>query len=524
MNSLYSLLSKQNINTQNFLESFFGSSRDFFFSVVLNEHGVFEYSYANKNYTEFLYNGLNVPVEGRLFGNELKKETAGEVINKFHTVLKERKNKTISVLFNLNGRSNVLTADLIPLIDAGNRASSVFVCAKDSTEKYMMESELIKSKNEAEEANRMKSALLTNMSHEIRTPLNGIIGFSELLRDEVDSDYHREMTISILQSAKRLLGTLQSIMELSRLESAPTPLYNSKIDLLYLLDKISAEFENTAYAKNLYFRKDFPELKIFLHIDDYLFTQAVRSILENAVKFTKQGGVTLRVYSKYEDEHYYAFIEIIDTGIGIEEKDQKVIFDKFIQVSAGHNRDYEGMGLGLTLAKLAVELLKGEIALKSRVNAGTKVQLKFSALIGDKPETAVLKQYPALLPEETKKILVVEDNYYNQKLLSFYINSDYEIDFAFNGDKALELIQGNKYCCAIMDIDLGPGMNGLDILNFIKKQEQLKYLPVIAITGFSSVHDRNNLLSKGFDAYISKPFEKETVVSVLNQFMQAEMS
>jgi signal transduction histidine kinase/ActR/RegA family two-component response regulator len=518
MQSLLQFLLSENISHSDFTRLYFDNTKDFFFTITKKTPGLFEYGYANDAYLNLLE--ADMPLAGTLFGTGLAPDALQQITGVFESVLTENKIINTPVTITVKGKKVHLTVSVLPLADKENCIKHLFVYAKDNSSNVNTEKELIKAKKEAEEANKLKTALMTNMSHEIRTPLNGIIGFAELLRDELDNDFHREMSINIRQSAKRLLTTLNSILELSRLESSPIPVYNSKVNLADILSKASAEFEHLAYNKNLYFLKDFPSENIYMHIDDYLFRQIIQSVLENAIKFTNSGGVTIRVYTKTIQDVYYAFIEITDTGIGIAEQDQEIIFEKFRQASQGHNRSHEGMGLGLTLAKLMTELLKGEISLQSTVNIGTKIQLKFPALKDIKDSQA---EYPITKNKQEdnilKKLLIVEDNLYNQKLFSLFISNEYTLDFANNGETAMRLLSSEKYQCVIMDIDLGPGLNGIDVLNYIRKQEKIQHLPVIAITGFATAADENNFLAKGFNGYISKPFDKEVILAVLNQFM-----
>jgi signal transduction histidine kinase/CheY-like chemotaxis protein len=518
MQSLLHFLLSENLGHSDLLYSYFDNSDDYFFTIKKSNSGFYEYGYANNAFLKFFDSGISIA--GQLFGSVLPPEQVNFITNIFEKVFVDKTSVTASVNVNIRGNKTSLAATILPLFDSENKVNHLLIHAKDNSENLRIEEELIKTKCEAEEANRLKTALLTNMSHEIRTPLNGIMGFAELLRDELDNDYHREMSISIRQSAKRLLTTLHSIMELSRLEAAPTPVYNTRVNLIDLINKSAGEYELSAYNKSLYLLKDFPSEQVSLHVDDYLFQQILQSILENAIKFTKSGGITIRVYTKTINEVYYAFIDIIDTGIGIAENDQKIIFDKFRQVSQGHNRSYDGLGLGLTLAKLMTELLKGEISLQSTVNIGTKIQLKFPALKEFVNEQVGVSGILNISEgNKMKKLLVVEDNIFNQKLFSLYISKEFSLDFADNGETAMRLLSTNKYLCVIMDIDLGPGLNGIDVLNFIRKQEKLKSLPVFVITGFATAADENNLLAKGFDAYISKPFDKEAIQNLLSEFI-----
>lgn len=248
---------------------------------------------------------------------------------------------------------------------------------RDVTKEKEIEAELREEKKKAEDANRLKSGILTNMSHELRTPLNGILGFSTLIADSVDLEEIREMTMYIQDSGQRLLRTLNLIIEISAIDSGNFEADYQKVDLNEMIRKIVRDFKVEADVKKL--KIIFSDsLTTFPVVTDLKYTHgAIENMVDNAIKFTNKGSVRISV----EKEKDYAVIHIADTGIGISEKKQKLIFEDFQQESMGHNRIYEGTGLGLSLAKKYVEKLNGFIRLKSKVGEGST----FSIYIPEKP-------------------------------------------------------------------------------------------------------------------------------------------
>ena len=242
---------------------------------------------------------------------------------------------------------------------------------RDVSLEKKMEADLLEEKKKVEEANRLKSAILTNMSHELRTPLNGILGFSTLISDSADIEEIKEMTQYIQESGQRLLRTLNLVIEISAMEAGNFEADFQEIDLNDVIRKLVRNYKEDAVKKNLKINFDDP-LSSFLMVTDLKFIHgAIENILDNAIKFTNEGSVNVSVVKVTQGDKDYDVISIADTGIGISEKNQKIIFEDFQQESKGYSRVYEGTGLGLSLAKKYVELLGGFIKLASKVGDGS---------------------------------------------------------------------------------------------------------------------------------------------------------
>ncbi len=262
-------------------------------------------------------------------------------------------------------------AVIFPIFGDDGKVIRYAAIKRDVTLEKEIERELMVEKKKAEEANRLKTGILTNMSHELRTPLNGILGFSTLISDSGDLAEIREMTSYIQESGQRLLRTLNLVIEISAMESGNFEPDYHEIDLNDVIRKIVREFKEEAEKKNLEIKFDDP-LTSFPIISDLKFTHgAIESLVDNAIKFTNEGSVDISIETQKEQDKNYVVINVCDTGIGISEKNQKVIFEDFQQESMGYNRVYEGTGLGLSLAKKYVELLGGFIKLKSKVGEGS---------------------------------------------------------------------------------------------------------------------------------------------------------
>jgi len=242
---------------------------------------------------------------------------------------------------------------------------------RDNTERKKLELDLILAKDKAEEMDRLKTTFLANMSHELNTPMSGIIGFSELLLSEMDNKNHREMAKIIHKSSKRLNETLNSILDLSKIESQNQPLKLANFDLVTMMQECKYAFTEAANKKNIEFNIESSHPRIVINSDSAIVHKVFCNVIDNAIKYTDKGEVKVKI-SEIEDKVVF---NVKDTGIGIPQENLDHIFEPFRQGSEGLNRKYEGMGLGLTITKKYVELLNGKINFDSEQGQGTEVTI-----------------------------------------------------------------------------------------------------------------------------------------------------
>lgn len=251
---------------------------------------------------------------------------------------------------------------------------------EDITEKKLMLDELIVAKNRAEESARVKSSLLANMSHEFRTPLIGVLGFSQLLAADLKDDEQLEMARGINQAGNRLLDTLDGVLNLSELSSIESSLKFGKINVAELLKEFSTTHLNQAIEKNLEMKLKLTGEELFVLAESDLLKRSICKIYDNAIKYTTKGTVTISAERKRDTDKDWILISICDTGIGIAERDQEIIFEAFRQASEGYTRDFEGCGLGLTLSKAMIEVMHGRITVTSQPSIGSEFTIWLPAL------------------------------------------------------------------------------------------------------------------------------------------------
>ncbi len=256
--------------------------------------------------------------------------------------------------------------------------SSLIVQLNDYTKYRQFELDLVKAKEEANAISRMKSSFLANMSHEIRTPMNGIIGFSALLKEDLTDPGQLDMAVRVYDSAIKLMETLEAVIDLSNLEAEHMVPEKRHLDLKELLNQIFYEFKDVASRKSLNFEIVLPEEDVRLFVDESILVKVMRQIVSNAIKFTSSGRLAIGLNVEHFKTHKLVAISVEDTGIGISLKDQEMIFDDFRQVSEGAGRNYEGIGIGLSIVKRLCEMIDAQIAIKSTPGKGSRFTLLFT--------------------------------------------------------------------------------------------------------------------------------------------------
>lgn len=396
---------------------------------------------------------------------------------------------------------------------------------RDITDKRNATKELIRAKEDAERVNKLKSGFLANMSHELRTPLNGILGFSEILLSILDNEDSKDMAKTIHTSGKRLLKTLNLILDLSRVEANKQDIKLQPVELNRFMSKLVRLFEAMAVRKNLALNFVSQQPEINLLTDPNLLEHVVNDLINNAIKFTNKGAVTISLELNLQDAKKCVLIKVIDSGIGIPRHQQEYIFDAFRQASEGYERSHEGTGLGLTISKGYVELLGGIISLKSEQGLGSEFCICFpkeylqvdlpaaedSELPAGKGDFTVAKPLVTLA-----RILLIDDDVVSHKLANRMLKGIVNVDSASSGEEGLKLINSLQYSAILLDIHLGAGINGLAVIKEIRQIESYKDTPVIALTAYSMLGDKEKFLSMGFNHYISKPFSQKDITQIIS--------
>jgi PAS domain S-box-containing protein len=389
---------------------------------------------------------------------------------------------------------------------------------RDVTQRKQTEIELIKSKEKAEESDRLKSAFLSNMSHEIRTPMNGIMGFASLLRrPNLTGEKQLEYVDLIEKSGLRMLSIINDIIDISKIESGQMSLYKEKINLLSLLKNLYDFFLPEIIQKGLKFNfnNEIQDSSILIETDHDKLYAILSNLIKNAIKFTKTGKIEFgcRIQNSYLE--FY----VRDTGIGIPEGQLDLIFERFRQGSESHSRDYEGSGLGLAISKAYVEMLGGKIRAESIPEQGSVFYftIKFNSSINQQ-ETIEIKSNTSTTPISNKlKIIIAEDNDVTLLLLQNYLQSFASVIYvASNGLQVVNICKMHEDADMIfMDIKM-PIYSGYEATKQIR--EFNKDIIIVAQTAYAMSDEEQKAYNAGCNDYISKPYTEEDISLIIQKW------
>ena len=405
-----------------------------------------------------------------------------------------------------------------PITNEKNEIISVAAMAMDITEKKQTETAILKSKEEAEEANHAKSEFLSIMSHELRTPLNAILGFTQLLNYEKTLSNEQQSHLNEINNAGNLLLELvNQILDLSRIEKGHVQLSIEKIDLCSMFEKCHSMVSPLALKNNI-------TLNIETQIDGYVIAdytrlkQVMLNLLSNAIKYNNENGsITTNVSLKESSVR----ISIIDTGTGIADEFLSEIFQPFNRLS--NDSTIEGTGIGLSISKQLIEMMGGSIGVSSKINDGSIFWIELPGALNtnisiEKNESQ-LKKSTIVNPEQCKSnILVAEDNPTNQALILNQLKSfGYTVDMVANGQEALDQLAINTYDLLITDCNM-PVMDGYNLVKNIREGGNT-ILPIIAITADAFPERKRKCKEAGANDHLVKPVDLSTLKKVVSKYL-----
>lgn len=378
--------------------------------------------------------------------------------------------------------------------------------------------QLEKAKIKAEESDLLKTAFLTNLSHEIRTPMNAIVGFSDLLENEKLGELEKVEYLNIIkQSGKNLVSIIDDLVEMSKIDSNQiTPNYTSVnieecLTELYHAIKITIPKE-----KNIDFRliKDENLVDATILTDEIKLKQILINLITNAIKFTHEGFISFGF--KTDLKKKIVTFSVQDTGIGIAEEQQTVVFDRFRRIDGDYSIKVVGLGLGLAISKAYVEMLGGTISIQSKVNQGSTFTFSIPLILDENKKIKAIENQgnTSSQPNIRATILIAEDDNINFLLIEKILQlKNHNIIRAKNGLEAVEICRTNtKVDLVLMDIKM-PEMNGYEAIEVIKNRRP--ELPIIAQTAYSSVEEQEKIKTAGFTNYITKPINKQALFDAI---------
>lgn len=388
------------------------------------------------------------------------------------------------------------------------------------------------------QANNAKSQFLANMSHEIRTPINGILGMGNIILKECKDEKIREYANNIQSAGQLLLSIVNDILDISKIESGKLEIIPIRYQLFSVLNDCYNLIKAKLQDKSLEFSMDVNEkIPLWLHGDEVRIRQIINNFLSNAVKYTKDGTVTLCIdYEVISDEQIQLIISVKDTGIGIKKEDLGKLFDSFIRIEEKRNRNIEGTGLGLSLTKKLVDLMHGEISVDSTYGEGSCFTVKIPQKVVDAtPMGAFNKRYQQyqnsleckklLIKAPEAKILIVDDVEMNLKVLEGILKeTEIQIDTAVSGMECLELIKKRQYNLIFLD-HMMPEMDGIETLQNIHSLacNPNREIPIIMLTANAIVGAKEEYIKHGFTDYLAKPVREIELLEMLQKYLPKEL-
>ncbi len=485
--------------------------------LYVNEAGEQISGYSFYDLQELNYQDIVHPDDQALVVDNHRKRLRGEkVSNSYQFRLIHKNGNIVNVLISAGAISY-----------HGQKA--ILGTLKDITNQKKYEDALIHEKKQAEQATKSKSMFLAGMSHEIRNHLNSIIGIADVLKETKLTDEQMEYLNIIDVSGNNLLNIINEILDFSKIESGHVILEKEEFSISKVVNDVISLHEINAKKTNLYLKADISkEINDIVIGDPVRVSQVLINLVSNALKFTDNGGITIKVVpdirqksGKAKNDIAIKFM-VIDTGIGISKDSQNKLFKPFSQTHAAVERKKGGTGLGLVISMHLVEMMQGKIGIVSDVGKGStfwftaKFQISSAELLKGEPGANTT------LTNNRIKILLVEDNVLNQHLTtSILTKGGYKTDVAENGKVGLDLYKKNIYNIVLMDIQM-PVMDGIEATRMIRKFEKTaagnnRRAKIIAVTAHTKEGEKQRLFEAGMDLYLSKPFKSSDLIDLIKK-------
>jgi len=471
-----------------------------------------KYIYANEMLCQMWKTSLD-KVIGNDDGTFFDSETAAQIKKVDQQTLSQGKKVCAEENVTLSGQNltSIYKSTKLPLRNTKGEVYALLGVSTDITE-------LVNAKKAADNANLAKSQFLSNMSHEIRTPLNGVLGIGQLLEHTELNDEQRKLLETMNRSGDNLVSIINDILDYSKIESGKVELEQIPFNLKELIEDIIKLLLPSAKEKNISINFTSNEKRWSLIGDSTRIRQVITNLLGNAIKFTEKGKITVSLMLKSQTKEKVSFVlSIIDTGIGINEQHVLSIFDDFSQADNTITRKHGGTGLGLTISQKLVQLMSGEISVKSQLGKGS--EFSFTLCLNKGEYQHQERRESAIENHQQSNILLVEDDKVNQIVATKMLKKfNCEVTIANHGEEAIQLLSDNEFDIVFMDIQM-PVMNGIEATKIIRNDKNNPVI-IVALTANVMKGNKDECLKSGMDDVLFKPLQMKDLDSMLTKWLK----
>ena len=453
----------------------------------------------------------------------------GKIVMPWDKALKGKKMVTGTLLRlpNKDGKMMTLVANCSPIIGAKGEYAGVLTSFEDVTDLERHKVDLARAKMTADNANQAKSEFLARMSHEIRTPMNAILGYAEVLRENMEEDptVRQKHLTTIHSSGEHLLALINDILDLSKIESGQMTLEQTPISIFNLMQEVVSVLKMKADDKGIFLRAEYgTAMPVSINTDSVRLRQSIINLVGNAIKFTDKGGVTIRTELVRKKKSMMLSVSVQDTGIGMTSEACNKIFQPFSQADTSITRRFGGTGLGLAICKELAEKMGGSITVDSVQGEGSTFNLMID--IGDISGIEMIsardaEKFVQKVVDDDREVdlppmhvLIVDDGETNRRLVSVFLRrANATFDIAENGKIAVDKINAGNFDAVLMDMHM-PVMDGFQATRLLRQQGN--QIPIIALTANAMPQDKKDCVNAGCSGFLSKPINKDRLLRELS--------